>query len=161
MQYKLLILHESRTRTSVITDDSVDKQSVITDVSLAVTPHPKTLPLRNDPGRAGLRIGIVGGLGRAEPMLRKLAMHSAHTIEFHSGDVGGRGSASLEAVVARSELLVVITDLNSHGSVQLSRKLAKANGVPRLVVKRLSLGRFADLLQSLDTSTPVQIGVAS
>ena len=35
-----------------------------------MTPNPKPLPLRNDPGRAGLRIGIVGGLGRAEPMLR-------------------------------------------------------------------------------------------
>lgn len=94
-------------------------------------------------------------------MLRKLAIGSPHTIEFHSGDVGGRGSASLEAVVARSELLVVITDVNSHGSVQLSRKLAKARGVPRLVVKRLSLGRFADLLHSLDASTPVPIEVAS
>lgn len=94
-------------------------------------------------------------------MLRKLALQSAHSIEFHSGDVGGRGSASLEAVVARSELLVVITDVNSHGSVQLSRKLAKAKGVPRLVVKRLSLGRFADLLHSLDPAPPSPIGVAS
>ncbi len=94
-------------------------------------------------------------------MLRKLALRSAHTIEFHSGDVGGRGSASLEAVIARSELVVVITDVNSHGSVQLSRKVAKAKGVPRLVVKRLSLGRFADLLSSLDASAPIAMGVAS
>lgn len=94
-------------------------------------------------------------------MLRKLALHSPHTIEFHSGDVGGRGSASLEAVVARSELLVVITDVNSHGSVQLSRKLAKAKGVPRLVVRRLSLVRFADLLETLGASASMPLGVAS
>ena len=123
--------------------------------------HSKAPQSRSRPGQTGLRIGIVGGLGRAEPMLRKLALQSPHTIEFHCGDVGGRGSASLEAVVQRSELLVVITDLNSHGSVQLSRKLAKARGVPRLVIKRLSLGRFAELLESLDASAPIPVRVAS
>jgi len=108
-----------------------------------------------------MRIGIVGGLGRAEPLFRKLALTSQHTVEFHRGDVGGRGSASLEAVIARSELLVVITDVNSHGSVQLSRKLAKARGVPRLVVRRLSLGRFTELLHALDDPRRVPQGLAS
>jgi len=108
-----------------------------------------------------MRIGIIGGLGRAEPLLRELARVSQHTIEFHRGDVGGRGSASLEAEVARSELLVVITDVNSHGSVQLSRKLAKAKGVRRLVVRRLSQGRFAGLLQALDAGSAIPEGLAS
>ena len=94
-------------------------------------------------------------------MFRKLAQASQHSVEFHSGDVGGRGSASLEAVIARSEVLVVITDVNSHGSVQLSRKLAKAKGVKRLVVRRLSLGRFADLLEALDASAVIPQRVAS
>jgi len=108
-----------------------------------------------------MRIGIIGGLGRTEPMFRKLAMQSQHTVEFHRGDVGGRGTASLEAVVARSELLVVITAVNSHGSVLLSRKLAKAKGVRRLLVRRLSLGRFAGLLQALDAGTAIPEGIAS
>ena len=67
----------------------------------------------------------------------------------------------LEAVVARSELLVVITAVNSHGSVLLSRKLAKARGVRRLLVRRLSLGRFAELLRALDAGTAIPEGMAS
>lgn len=108
-----------------------------------------------------MRIGIIGGLGRTEPMFRKLAMQSQHTVEFHRGDVGGRGTASLEAVVARSELLVVIIAVNSHGSVQLSRKIAKARGVRRLLVRRLSLVRFAGLLQALDEGAAIPEGIAS
>jgi len=99
-----------------------------------------------------VRIGIVGGLERAESLFRRMAMLTDHTVEFHRGDVGGRKSQSLEWVIARSDLIVVITDVNSHGSAQLSRRLAKEKGVRLLLVRRLSLGRFAGLLEALNAA---------
>jgi len=99
-----------------------------------------------------MTIGIVGGLDRAEPAYRSLAARAGHTAEFHRGDVGGRGAATLGALLRRVELVIVVTDVNSHGSVQLSRRVAKALGVRVLLLRRLSPSRFGVLLQALDAA---------
>jgi hypothetical protein len=90
-----------------------------------------------------------------------MAMLTDHTVDFHRGHVGGRKSESLEWLIARSDLIIVITDVNSHGSAQLSRRLAKEKGVRLLLVRRLSLGRFAGLLEALDAAAPTEAVVTS
>jgi hypothetical protein len=97
-----------------------------------------------------MRIGIVGGLERTEPVFRRMALLADHSVEFHRGGVGGRGSGSLESLVTRSDLVIVLTDVNSHGSVLIARKLAKEKRVRLLLVRRLSLSRFASVLEALN-----------
>jgi hypothetical protein len=106
-----------------------------------------------------MRIGIVGGLERTEPVFRRMAVLADHSVEFHRGDVGGRGSGSLESLVARADLIIVLTDVNSHGSVLLARKLAKEKRVRLLLVRRLSLSRFAGLLEALSSAAPLSEAV--
>ncbi len=82
-----------------------------------------------------MRIGIVGGVERSETAYREIAEESGHELVFHSGYVGGRGSSLLSELVARVDLLVVLTDVNSHGAVSLARRAARKHGT-RLALRR-------------------------
>jgi uncharacterized protein DUF2325 len=98
------------------------------------------------PGRA-LRIGIVGGVERAQPLYERVATRAGHRLEYHSGHTSSRGgSSSLESLVRRVDLLLIITDVNSHRAVQLARQVAEAHGREHWVLKRCGPARFAELL---------------
>src|SRR5262245_27988231 len=92
-----------------------------------------------------MHIGIVGGLDRAEPLFARIAASAGHTAEFHTGRTNARGTAQLDALIERAELVVVVTDINSHGGVQLARRLAARRGRPVMIVRRLGAARFAEL----------------
>jgi len=92
-----------------------------------------------------MHIGIVGGLDRAEPLLTRIARDAGHSVEFHTGHTHTRGTAQLDALVERAELVVVLTDINSHGGVQLARRLAARRGRPLVILRRLGAARFAEL----------------
>ena len=92
-----------------------------------------------------MHIGIVGGLDRAEPLLERIAAAAGHTVELHNGRTNARGTATLEALIERSQLVLVLTDINSHGGVQLARRLAARRGRPLVILRRLGAARFAEL----------------
>jgi hypothetical protein len=92
-----------------------------------------------------MHIGIVGGLDRAEPLLSRIAAAAGHTLELHSGRTNARGTAQLDALVERCQLVLVVTDINSHGGVQLTRRLAASRGRPLIILRRLGAARFAEL----------------
>ena len=71
-----------------------------------------------------MHIGLVGGLDRSESQYRQLAERAGHSIEWHTGDLAGRGAGTLEALVERADLVIVVTAVNSHGAVWRARKLA-------------------------------------
>jgi len=50
-----------------------------------------------------MHIGIVGGVERGEQRYAAAAASRGHSFEFHGGDMAGRGSDSLEALVERSD----------------------------------------------------------
>jgi hypothetical protein len=93
-----------------------------------------------------MHIGIVGGLDRAEERLERIAADAGHTVEFHTGHTHTRGAAQLEALVARCDLILLLTDINSHGGVQLTRKLATQRGRRLVLMRRLGIARFAELI---------------
>ena len=95
-----------------------------------------------------MRIGWVGGRERNELQLEKIAERSGHQLEFHSGHVGGRGANDLRALVDRSDFLVIVTDVNSHGAVLLAKKLAQRAGRASLVIRRCGTSRFQALLDA-------------
>jgi hypothetical protein len=92
-----------------------------------------------------MHIGIVGGLDRAEPLFSRIATDAGHTVEFHTGRTNARGTAQLDALVERADLVLVLTDINSHGGVQLARRLAARRGRPLMILRRLGAARFAEL----------------
>jgi hypothetical protein len=97
-----------------------------------------------------VRIGIVGGLDRSAPDLKGIARASGHALELHTGGVAGPGSASaLRALVTRSDLVIVLTDVNSHNAVRMARRHARCNGVPLRLLSRLGATQFAVFVRAL------------
>lgn len=96
-----------------------------------------------------MRIGIIGGIDRQEPELSRLAAAAGHVLELHTGKVGGRGAGELRALVARVDLLLVVTDHNSHTAVQMARRLGRQLGCPVVVLARCGVARFQALLAAL------------
>ncbi len=90
-----------------------------------------------------MRIGIIGGLSRANPHYARVALEEGHQLDLHDGKIGGRGAESLEQLVLRCDLVILITDVNSHGAVQLARKRMRETRREPLIVRRCGLSRFA------------------
>ncbi len=96
-----------------------------------------------------MHIVIVGGLDRAESQLERMAHQAGHSFELHTGHMGGRGSTNLESAIERAHLVIVVTDLNSHGAVQVARKTATRLGRSMLIVRKCSTARFGQVLGAL------------
>jgi hypothetical protein len=96
-----------------------------------------------------MRIGIVGGVERSEVVYRQIAERAGHSLIFHSGHVGGRGSDMLATVARNVDLLIVVTDVNSHGAVHIARRSARRYGVPVTIYRRCSPGRLAAIVAGM------------
>lgn len=98
-----------------------------------------------------MHIGLVGGLDRSEAQYRQLAERAGHSIEWHTGDLAGRGAGTLESMIERSDLVIVVTAVNSHGAVWRARKLAKLRNKRLLLLARCGVSRFGSLLSELSS----------
>jgi hypothetical protein len=96
-----------------------------------------------------MRIGIIGGVDRAEDLYRQIASRFGVELELHVGDLAGRGSAMLDALVVRSDLVVVVTSVNSHAAVWRARKQAKRLGRRVLLVAHFGMAKLTALLREL------------
>lgn len=103
-----------------------------------------------------MHIGLIGGVERGEQRYAAAASSRGHSFEFHGGDTAGRGSNSLEALVERADLVICVTDVNSHAAVLGARKHARTLGRRCLLTRRVGLSRFRALLSELDQRAPVQ-----
>jgi hypothetical protein len=93
-----------------------------------------------------MRIAVVGGVERMETRLKDLASDGGHELEFHGGHMSGPGSERLKALIDRCDLLVIVTDVNSHAAVVLARTLARRSGRPVRLVRRLGTSQLRSLL---------------
>jgi hypothetical protein len=93
-----------------------------------------------------MRIGIVGGVERSEAEYRNIAERAGHSVVFHGGHVGGRGSDTLAALARSVDFLIIVTDVNSHGAVQLARREARRHDVPVVLRRRCSPTRLAAIV---------------
>lgn len=105
-----------------------------------------------------MHIGIVGGVERGEQRYAAVAASLGHTFEFHGGNTAGRGSDSLEALVERSDIVICVTDVNSHSAVIGARRFARAHGRRCVLTRRVGLSRFRALLAEIQT--PNQLAAA-
>jgi hypothetical protein len=97
-----------------------------------------------------MQIGIVGGLDSAGPALSRLAAAAGHELLLHDGSMSSCGARALERLVDRADLVLVLTDVNSHGAVRHARKLLRERGRWPLLLRRCGSVRFASLLASLE-----------
>jgi hypothetical protein len=93
-----------------------------------------------------MRIGIIGGVERSESAYRQVAELAGHTLAYHSGHMQGRGTLALSTLIRSVGLLIVVTDVNSHGAVTLARREARRMGIPVLAHRRFSPARLAALV---------------
>lgn len=98
-----------------------------------------------------MHIGLVGGLDRNEAQYRQLAERAGHSIEWHTGDLAGRGAGTLESLIERADLVIVVTDVNSHGAVWRARKLAKLRRKRLLLLARCGVSKFGAVLSELSS----------
>lgn len=96
-----------------------------------------------------MRIALVGGLDRSEAQYRQLAERAGHSIEWHTGDLAGRGSGTLVSIIERSDQVIVVTAVNSHGAVWRTRKLAKLGSKRLLLLARCGVSKFGSLLSDV------------
>jgi hypothetical protein len=94
-----------------------------------------------------MRLAVIGGLDRSGPALERAARRSGHEFEFHSGQTAGRGSDEIRAIVARAEVVFVLTDVNSHNAVLLARREGQRLGRQVVLVRRLGLRSLIHRLQ--------------
>jgi hypothetical protein len=102
---------------------------------------------------ADMRIGIVGGLDRNARELEEVARRRGHELETHTGVIAGKAAAEgLRALVARSDLVLILTDVNSHNGVRLARRTARALHRPVRILRRLGPSHLAAYLQAITPS---------
>jgi len=99
-----------------------------------------------------MRIGVVGGVDRSAATLQAMADAQGHALELHNGVMSsGAAVASLRALIGRVELVVVVTDVNSHNGVRAARREAKNRSRQVRIVRRMGTAKFAALLRDLPT----------
>lgn len=96
-----------------------------------------------------MNIALIGGLDRGDDRYGALAAAMGHVVERHTGNMAGRGTDTLQAMIDRADLVLVITDVNSHAAVLAARRMARARGRSCVLVRRFGLSRFRGLLQEL------------
>ncbi len=101
-----------------------------------------------------MRIGWVGGLDRSKALLSEVAERAGHTFEMHEGHVGGRGTRELERIVARCDVLVIVTELNSHGGVLHAKRMARRSGCKSLIVRKGSVTTLQRVIATLADLSP-------
>ncbi|MET0793037.1 MAG: DUF2325 domain-containing protein [Polyangiaceae bacterium] len=103
-----------------------------------------------------MHIGIVGGLDRNEGFYGDLARAAGHEFEHHNGHVAGRGAASLGTLVERCDVVIVVTDVNSHAAVWRVRRLVKQRGSRMILTSRCGPSKFSALLAELNAQAVQQ-----
>jgi len=96
--------------------------------------------------RDRLRVAIVGGLSRAGEHWSRAGRAIGVELEHHDGRTAGRGSHGIVAAVRRADVVVIITDPNSHGGVAVARRAAILAARPHVLVKHLRPAGLRDVL---------------
>jgi hypothetical protein len=99
--------------------------------------------------RSTLRVGLIGGPSRSGWQLERTAAELGCELEHHSGATRGRGTIALAAMIRRVDVLVILTDVNSHNAVVQARRTATACGRPYVLARRLGASQLTALLTSL------------
>jgi hypothetical protein len=93
-----------------------------------------------------MRVGIIGGKELSPTRYEEVAAAVGCRVEFHDGKMAGRGTAALDALVTRCDLVVIITQINSHAAVRRAQKYCRRHKRQVLIVRRFGLHSFGSLI---------------
>jgi hypothetical protein len=96
--------------------------------------------------RDRIRVAVVGGLSRAGEQWSRAGRAIGVELEHHDGRTQGRGSHDIVAAVRRADVVVIITDPNSHNGVAVARRAAILAARPHVLVKHLRPGGLRSVL---------------
>lgn len=96
-----------------------------------------------------LRVGWVGGLTRSEHLVEAAAKRQGCHVEFHDGNVTGHRSKALRNLIHRSDVVVIMTDLNSHRGVLTAREEARLSGRRVVMLRKAGLSQLEKMLGEL------------
>jgi phosphoglycerate dehydrogenase-like enzyme len=96
-----------------------------------------------------LSVAFVGGVGRIERELVALGDTLGARVEVHDGETRGKGRSQLSALLRRSDVVVLVTAVNSHNAVQIARREAGRTGTAVRIVKFCGVSTARALLQEL------------
>jgi len=97
-----------------------------------------------------MRIAVIGGRYKNEGQLGRIARARGYDLEFEEGHTNGRGMEGIRKAVARSSLVVIITDVNSHGAVHTAKKAARQLDRPTLIIQNFRAARLSRLIDALE-----------
>ena len=107
-----------------------------------------------------LRVAVIGGLTRATEQWRRAGAAIGVQLEHHDGQSAGRRAADIAAIVRRADVVLILTDLNSHNGVAQARRAALAHHRPHLLLRRLRPDGVAEAI-ALAQATPRPLQAAS
>jgi len=94
-----------------------------------------------------MRVGVIGGTEKNLTRFEEVAEAGGCEVEFHDGRMAGRGSESLDTLLSRCDVIVIITRINSHAAVQRAQKFCRRHGRKVLIVRRFGLHQLAHIAQ--------------
>lgn len=97
-----------------------------------------------------MRIAVIGGRYKNEAQLARIARGRGYELEFEEGHTNGPGMDGIRKAVARSSLVVIITDVNSHGAVHAAKKAARQLDRPTLIIQNFGAARLSRLIDALE-----------
>jgi hypothetical protein len=99
-------------------------------------------------GQSGnrLRIALIGGHARNVRHLIERGRMVGWQVEGHSGVVKGRGIKELRTRVERADIVIITTQINSHGGMFRAKEFARRFGRFTTVVRRES---FAEIKNAI------------
>jgi hypothetical protein len=97
-----------------------------------------------------MKIAIIGGRFKNTTQLTRIARDAGCQLEVHEGHLHGSRVGEIRNLVARSELALIVTSINSHGAMHVAKESAKQYGVPTLLLRQLGAARFRTLVEAIE-----------
>jgi hypothetical protein len=93
-----------------------------------------------------MHIAVIGGREKNEVELVRIAAEAGHELELHDGHVAGRGADTIGSMIARADVVVIVTGINSHGAMFLAKRAARQHQTPTLIVRKFTGARLHGLI---------------
>jgi hypothetical protein len=110
----------------------IRRSSNITDLELIQARQEQAMSQRER-----IRVAVVGGLSRAGGQWSRAGEAIGVDLVHHDGQTRGGRSKGIIAAVRRADVVVIITDPNSHAGVAVARRAAQSAARPHVLVKHL------------------------
>jgi hypothetical protein len=100
-----------------------------------------------------MNIAIIGGRYKNFTQLTRIAQDEGHHLVIHEGHIQGNGVHEIRREIARADLVVILTSINSHGAMHVAKDWAKQLGTPTLITRNMGAARFRTLLEAVERRT--------